>query len=48
MWFKPVDDHYKYLAIYVDDVIAFSKDPLSIIKKLKDTYMMKDVIKPQY
>ena len=48
MWFKPVDDHYEYLARYVDDVIAFSKDPLSIIKKLQDTYMMKDVGKPQY
>jgi hypothetical protein len=32
----------------VDDVIVFSKDPMSIIQKLKKTYVMKDIGKPQY
>jgi hypothetical protein len=48
LWIKPVDDHYKYIACYVDDIIVFSKDPMSIIQKLKKTYVMKDIGKPQY
>jgi hypothetical protein len=48
LWMKPVGDHYEYIARYVDDVIVFSKDPLSIITELKKTYVMKDVGKPQY
>ena len=32
----------------MDDVIIFSKDPLSVIQKLKTTYMMKDVGRPQH
>ena len=43
-----VDDHYEYVARYVDDVIVFSKDPMSIMEKLKKTYVMKVVGKPQY
>ena len=48
LWFREADNHYEYLARYVDDVIVFSKDPLSVIQKLKITYMMKDVGRPQY
>ena len=48
LWIKQVDDHYEYIARYVDDVIVFSKNPLFIINELKKTYIMKDVGKPQY
>ena len=48
LWYKKVDDHYEYVARYVDDVIVFSKDPMSIMDKLKKTYVMKGVGKPQY
>ena len=34
LWYKKVDDHYEYIARYVDDVIVFSKDPMSIMEKL--------------
>ena len=27
-------DHYEYITTYVDDVLAFGKDPLSMIEKL--------------
>ena len=43
-----MDDHYEYIARYVDDVIVFSKDPMVIMEKLKKTYVMKGVGKPQY
>ena len=45
---KQVDEHYKYIARYVDDVIVFSKDPMVIMEELKKTYIMKGVGKPQY
>src|SRR5687767_12885164 len=48
LWIKPVDDHYEYIARYVDDVIVFSKDIMLVIQELKRTYIMKGVGKPQY
>ena len=45
---KPLDDHYEYIARYVDDVIVFSKDTMLVIQELKRTYLMKGVGKPQY
>ena len=47
LWIKKVDDHYEYLARYVDDVIVFSKKPMDVIIELKKTYTMKDVGRPQ-
>ena len=47
-WIRDMQDHYDYIARYVDDVIVFSKDPMSIMAELKKTYIMKDVGKPQY
>ena len=48
LWFRNVNDHYEYIARYVDDVIAFSKDPMAIMKELEKHYVMKGVGKPQY
>ena len=48
LWIKKVDDHYEYIARYVDDVIVFLKQPMDIINELKKTYTMKDVGRPQY
>jgi len=45
---KHPDGHYEYVARYVDDVIAFGKDPMKLMKELKDTYVMKGVGKPRY
>ena len=38
----------KYIARYVDDVISFSDDPLSLMKELEKVYTMKGIGKPQY
>ena len=42
------DGHYEYIARFVDDVIAFAKDPLAIMKILEQTYVMKGVGAPRY
>src|SRR5687768_11038151 len=48
LWIKEVDGHYEYLARYVDNVIAYSKEPLLVIQELKRTYIMKGIGKTQY
>ena len=49
LWMKKCSDgHYEYIARYVDDVIAFSKDPMAIMKRLKEKYFMKGVGTPRY
>ena len=45
---KHLDGYYEYIAWFVDDVIAFSKDPLKIMKELEKTYVMKGVGAPRY
>jgi len=47
-WIKRKGDHYEFIARFVDDVISFSKDPLSIMNELKKTYVMKAVGTPEY
>jgi len=42
------DGHYEYIANYVDDVISFSKDPMSVIEELKKDYLLKGVGEPEY
>ena len=46
LWLSKLGDHYKYIARFVDDVIAFSKDPMAIMKELEKVYFMKGVGKP--
>ena len=42
------ENQYEYIARFVDDVIAFSKDPVAIMKDLEKNYIMKGAGKPQY
>jgi hypothetical protein len=35
--------HYEYLATYVDDILIWSKDPMTVIKSLKKDCMLKSV-----
>ena len=48
LWMKLVNDHYEYIARYVDDVISFSMDPMEVMKRLEETYVMKGVGVPEF
>jgi hypothetical protein len=49
LWMRKKEDgSYEYLASYVDDIIVISTDPMSIIEKLKETYILKGVGTPEY
>ena len=47
-WIKDCGDHYEYIATYVDDVLAFGKNPLATINELKKDYILKGIGKPEY
>jgi hypothetical protein len=40
--------YYEYLATYVDDILIWSKDPMTVITSLEKTYMLKSVGIPEY
>jgi hypothetical protein len=48
LWYCKLGHHYEYIACFVDDVIAFPKDPMSNIMELEKNNIMKGVGKQQY
>jgi hypothetical protein len=41
IWMCRVNDHYEYIAVYVDDLAIASKDPAGIIRALTDDHKFK-------
>jgi hypothetical protein len=41
IWMRRVDDHYEYIAVYVDDLAIASKAPNDIIRALTEDYKFK-------
>ena len=41
IWIRDKEDHYEYIARYVDDLAIVSKDPQSIIDLLTETHRLK-------
>ena len=48
LYIRDRGDYHKMLATYVDDLLIWSKDPMSIIEVLKREYTLKGVGKPKY
>ena len=48
LWMRKQDDHYEYIATWVDDLLVFSKKPMEIINTIKETYDLKGVGAPEY
>eukprot|EP00934_Nitzschia_sp_Nitz4_P008762 Nitzschia sp. Nitz4//scaffold145_size56662//50639//52106//NITZ4_006565-RA/size56662-processed-gene-0.32-mRNA-1//-1//CDS//3329536601//8752//frame0 len=47
-WIRLVDEHYEYLAMYVDDILIFSKDPMPVLEEIQNDYVLKGVGEPEY
>ena len=47
-WMKDCGAHCKYVATYMDDVLAFGKKPLHTINELRKDYILKGVGPPEY
>ena len=41
VWLREMKDKYKYIAIYVDDLLTASEKPQKIVQDLKDKFMLK-------
>ena len=48
LWMKDCNEHYEYIATYVDDLMIASKDPDEVIRIVKETYDLKGVGPPEY
>ena len=48
LWMRDKGEYYEYLVTYVDDILAWSKDPMSIMKELEEVYILKGVGVPEY
>ena len=41
LWMRKKGDHYEYIATWVDDLLVFSKKPMEIIKKIRNSKFFK-------
>jgi len=50
LWMRKQKDHYEYIAVFVDDLLVFSKKPGEILATLKKRtgYELKNVGPPEY
>jgi len=48
LWMRPQDDHWEYVATYVDDILAISRDAKAIVEQLRDDYILKGVGEPEF
>ena len=48
LWIRKQEDHYEYVTTYVDDILAFSRNPMPIIEEICKDFMLKGVGKPEY
>ena len=47
LWYRDAGDHYEYIAVYVDDVLVFSRRACEIMTELQSKYPMKGVGRPE-
>ena len=48
LYIREKDGHYEMLAVYSDDLLVFSKDPMAILDQIKKVYTLKGVGEPDY
>ena len=48
LYIREKEDHHEMIATYVDDLLIWSKDAMSLIEQFKKTYVLKGVGAPEY
>ena len=48
LWIRPMGDHCEHLATCADDILAFSKNPMPIIREIRETFVLKSVGKCEH
>jgi len=47
-WYRDKGSHYEYIATYVDDILAWSRNPMDLMDEVKRSYTLKGVGVPEY
>ena len=47
LWIRRKGDHHEHLTTHADDILAFSKNPMPIIREIRETFVLKGVCKPE-
>ena len=48
IWMRDAGDHWEYLAVYVDDLMAIMKDPDKFFEEISKHYKLKGLGPPKY
>ena len=48
LWLRKCNDHYEYIATWVDDLLVASRNPNAIMEELKQDYILKGIGIPEY
>ena len=48
LWIRDAGGHWEYIAVYSDDLLVFSKEPIKILRGLETLYPLKEVRKPEF
>ena len=48
LWLKDRGTHYEYIVRYIDDILAFGKDPIAMISELQKDYVLKGIGQLEY
>ena len=48
LYMKDYGTHYEYICMYVDDILIFSKSPMTIVRGLEALYILKGVGEPEF
>ena len=48
LWLRDAGSHWKYVAVYSDNLLVLSKDPVKILKGSENLYSLKRIGKPEF
>ena len=48
LWMRRKGDHYEYIAIYVDDLLAWGRNPIEIIQEVQKSFKLQGIGFPDY
>ena len=48
LWIRDTGNHYRYIAVYSDDLPVFSKNPVGVLQGINTLFQLKFVGRPEF
>ena len=48
LWIRPRSYHYEYIATHVNDILVFSKNPMSFLEEVQTKFKLQGIGMPEY